>query len=82
MILADRATAEGSRRGVSQPSLVHSDWACYFSAADAARAIPTFSRELNALIPVAPPLPKPAPGVQTTWALFITGRIPTSRGRC
>ena len=45
----------------------------YFSAAPMrARAVTTFSRELNALMRTwpSPHLPKPAPGVQTTWALF------------
>ncbi len=43
----------------------------YFSAAPMrARAVTTFSRELNALMRTwpSPHLPKPAPGVQTTWA--------------
>ena len=45
----------------------------YFSASPMrARAVTTFSRELNALMRTwpSPHLPKPAPGVQTTWALF------------
>ena len=44
---------------------------CYFKAAAMrVSAVSTFSRELKALIRTwpSPHLPKPAPGVQTTWA--------------
>jgi len=41
-----------------------------------ARAVVTFSRELNALMRTwpSPHLPKPAPGVQTTCAWFSSSR--------
>jgi hypothetical protein len=41
------------------------------AAAMRVRAVSTFSRELKALMRTwpSPHLPKPAPGVQTTWAV-------------